>query len=240
MKILYVADLHYSLKQFDWLVEQRGQYDVILIGGDLLDMGGFLERDVQSVVVEKYFEKLSSPGKLGVISGNHDFDTIERDEHLARWLQACRDYGVYVDGDCFVEGDVRFVLLPWVNGPQSQAQAEAQLEAAESSDALLSFWCFHEPPDQYPVSWNGKRHLGSQLLVAWIARWQPDIVVGGHVHNAPFYEGGDWKARLRETWAFNPGKQIGSVPSVIEFDLSEMRCCWRSLEGVEVQDLRPG
>lgn len=55
MKILYVADLHYSLKQFDWLVANADPYDVVAIGGDLLDVGGLLDPDVQIVVVEKYF-----------------------------------------------------------------------------------------------------------------------------------------------------------------------------------------
>jgi hypothetical protein len=32
MKILYVADLHYSLRQFDWLLANAGLYDVAAIG----------------------------------------------------------------------------------------------------------------------------------------------------------------------------------------------------------------
>ena len=58
MKILYVADLHYSLKQFDWLVANAAPYDVVAIGGDLLDVGGLLDPDVQIVVVEKYLRRL--------------------------------------------------------------------------------------------------------------------------------------------------------------------------------------
>jgi Icc-related predicted phosphoesterase len=42
MKILYVADLHYSLKQFDWLLANAGPFDVVAIGGDLLDAAGAL------------------------------------------------------------------------------------------------------------------------------------------------------------------------------------------------------
>src|SRR3981189_3599224 len=35
MKILYVADLHYTLKQFDWLLANAGPYDMDAIGGEL-------------------------------------------------------------------------------------------------------------------------------------------------------------------------------------------------------------
>ena len=39
MKMLFVADLHYALKQFDWLVANAANYDSLIIGGDLLDLG---------------------------------------------------------------------------------------------------------------------------------------------------------------------------------------------------------
>ncbi len=54
MKMLFVADLHYALKQFDWLVANAANFDPIIIGGDLLDLGSNLDFDVQIVVVEKY------------------------------------------------------------------------------------------------------------------------------------------------------------------------------------------
>ena len=38
MRLLFVADLHYSLKQFDWLLAHANEYDVAAIGGDLLDI----------------------------------------------------------------------------------------------------------------------------------------------------------------------------------------------------------
>ena len=38
MKLLFVADLHYSLKQFDWLLAEAPKFDAVSIGGDLLDL----------------------------------------------------------------------------------------------------------------------------------------------------------------------------------------------------------
>src|SRR5260221_10379214 len=54
MKLLFVADLHYALKQFDWLVANAANFNPIVIGGDLLDLASSLDFDVQIVVVEKY------------------------------------------------------------------------------------------------------------------------------------------------------------------------------------------
>jgi Icc-related predicted phosphoesterase len=43
MKMLFAADLHYTLKQLDWLVANAGRYDLVNIGGDLLDLGSALD-----------------------------------------------------------------------------------------------------------------------------------------------------------------------------------------------------
>ena len=46
MKLLFVADLHYALRQFDWLAAQAANYDLAVIGGDLLDLGSVLDLEV--------------------------------------------------------------------------------------------------------------------------------------------------------------------------------------------------
>jgi Icc-related predicted phosphoesterase len=61
MKVLFVADLHYTLKQFDWLAANAGSFGAIIIGGDLLDLSSALDCDVQILVVEKYFRRIRRP-----------------------------------------------------------------------------------------------------------------------------------------------------------------------------------
>ena len=75
MRLLFIADLHYSLKQFDWLLAHADKYDVMVIGGDLLDMGSALDADVQIAIVEKYLGLLQQKTRLVVSSGNHDGDS---------------------------------------------------------------------------------------------------------------------------------------------------------------------
>ena len=38
MRILVVSDLHYTLKQLDWVTAVAPDYDLVVIAGDLLDM----------------------------------------------------------------------------------------------------------------------------------------------------------------------------------------------------------
>ena len=38
MRLLAVADLHYSLPQFDWVLEVAPDFDVVVLAGDLLEL----------------------------------------------------------------------------------------------------------------------------------------------------------------------------------------------------------
>ena len=63
MKILVVSDLHYTLPQFDWLVEAAPAYDLVMIAGDLLDIASFVDPETQIIVVLKYLRACgASPG----------------------------------------------------------------------------------------------------------------------------------------------------------------------------------
>ena len=37
MRCLVVADLHYSLPQFDWVLNMASDFDLVIIAGDHLD-----------------------------------------------------------------------------------------------------------------------------------------------------------------------------------------------------------
>src|SRR5476649_3101135 len=88
MKMLFVSDLHYALKQFDWLVANASNFNPIVIGGDLLDLGSALDFDVQIVVVEKYLGLIRQKTQLLVSSGNHDGDSRSAaDESVAQWIR---------------------------------------------------------------------------------------------------------------------------------------------------------
>ena len=102
MRLLFVADLHYSLKQFDWLLAHASEYDAAVIGGDLLDLSSALDMDVQIAIVEKYLGLLRRKARLVVCSGNHDGDSRNSaDESVAAWLCSARAEGLHVDGDSF-------------------------------------------------------------------------------------------------------------------------------------------
>src|SRR6185369_4375981 len=99
MRMLFAADLHYTLRQYDWLRANAGDYDLVVIGGDLLDLGSALDFDVQIVVVEKYLRRIRQNTQLLVSSGNHDGDSRNAaNESYAGWLRLSRTKGLFVDG----------------------------------------------------------------------------------------------------------------------------------------------
>jgi len=238
MRLLFVADLHYSLKQFDWVTNQARNYDLVAIGGDLLDLSSALDRDVQVVVMEKYLSRISEQTQLLVSSGNHDgTERSSADESVARWLQSSRSDRVRVDGESFERDGTLFTICPWWDGPESRALLESQLETDALRPRRRWVWIHHAPPQDSRTSWTGRKSIGDPHLVDWIGRHQPDLVLSGHIHNAPFYAEGSWIDRIGNTWVFNPGRQIGPVPAHIEFDLEALQARWMSLEGEVVRSL---
>lgn len=238
MRLLFVADLHYSLKQFDWLLAEAPKFDVVSIGGDLLDLSSQLDFGVQIAVVEKYLQKLQEKTLLLVSSGNHDGDgRNEADESVALWLDEAKAERLIVDNGSVVVGDVLITVCPWWDGPLSRGRLEEFLVRESGKPRRRWIWVHHAPSAGSPTSWTGKADAGDEYLRGWIERFQPDMVLCGHIHGSPFYERGSWVDQIGTTWVFNPGRQLGSFPSHIRLDLEAQTAEWVSVEECSVRQL---
>lgn len=234
MKLLIVSDLHYSLPQFDWLLSAAPRYDAVILAGDLLDTASAVEHGAQVIVARTYLRKLAISTQVMVCSGNHDLDEAGAlGEKEALWLSDLRRQGIPTDGDSVIIGDTLITLCPWWDGPETQKALGAQLEAAAAERRGPWIWVYHAPPPDSPISWNGQRYYGDSALPGWIARYQPDVVFCGHVHEAPFVRNGSWADRIGPTWFFNAGRQMGDIPATISVDTDAMEAAWFSLEGAE-------
>jgi Icc-related predicted phosphoesterase len=235
MRILLVSDLHYTLKQLDWVISVADGYDLVVVAGDHLDIGSAVEPDAQIAVVLEYFSRIAAKTRVVACSGNHDLNARnDLDERAARWLDAARERGVGVDGMRLSLAGATVTVCPWWDGPRTRDVVDRQLadDAAAREDRPW-IWIYHAPPDQSPTSWTGKRHYGDEDLVAWIERHHPDFVLCGHVHQSPFSSSGAWIDRIGSTLVFNAGRQIGPVPTRIDLD-TEAECArWFSLAGDE-------
>jgi Icc-related predicted phosphoesterase len=239
MNLLLVADQHYALKQFDWILSVAADHDAVVIAGDLLETASIVPQDAQIVVVTEYLRRLSEITQVFVCSGNHDLDA-ERPggERIAGWLAGLGAAGVVRDGQAVAIGETLISCFPWWDGAETREAIAAQMarDAARRTGAWI--WVHHAPPSDSPVSWGGKRSFGDQALSGWIAEFSPTLVLSGHVHQAPFVSGGRWVDRIGDTWVFNMGRQLGEAPTNVVIDTEAGGAAWFSLAGPEWISLR--
>lgn len=234
MRVLLVSDLHYALKQYDWTAAAAPAFDLVVIAGDHLDIGSALDGGVQVMVILKYLQRVARTTRLVVSSGNHDLDRRDAEgERIAAWMERVRRLGVPTDGDSLAVDDTLVTICPWWDGPKAREAIAEQLARDAAKPKRRWIWVYHAPPEGSPTAWDGRRCWGDAELTAWIDRYRPDMVLAGHIHQAPFKREGSWVDRIGDTWVFNSGQQIGPEPPHIVIDTEEPAAAWFSLAGAE-------
>jgi Icc-related predicted phosphoesterase len=235
VRYLVASDLHYSLPQLDWIAAEAGDFDAVLLVGDHLDIAGRAELNAQIALLRLLFGRLADRTIVIANSGNHDL-TARRahGEKVAAWLDDV-DPRVTTDGDARRVGADLVSVCAWWEGPVTRQELEDQLirDAQERPETGMWIWAYHSPPDRSPTSWSGKRHFGDELLNDLAKLHQPDIVLTGHVHEAPFRDDGSWHDRFGDTLVLNAGRQTGPVPAHLVLDTTARQVTWSSLAGRE-------
>jgi Icc-related predicted phosphoesterase len=238
MRYLFVSDLHYALKQFDWVSSAATHVDLVIVGGDLLDISSTVDASVQITVMLRYLRHLAAKTRVIVCSGNHDLDARDADgEKVARWIRKADAFGVHTDRASLDVDGILFTVCPWWDGPCNRAAVAALLARDAVKPRRRWVWVYHSPPSDSPTSWIGKRHIGDAELNGWVEQYRPDKVLAGHIHQSPFVKDGSWVDRIGDTWVFNPGRQIGPQPTRILFDDEKAQALWVSQAGAEVVDM---
>jgi len=227
VRILVATDLHYRLAHYDWLVSHAGDVDVVALTGDLADVANPVPLGVQVVVLNRYLELVAGQAEVMVASGNHDLDGPGPDgEQVARWLRRPRPASIHTDGTSHDIDGVRFTMCPWWDGPITQDAVGKQLAAAAVDRPERWIWLYHAPPAGTVLCRDGRREFPDHQLAAWIEEFQPDVVLTGHIHQAPWIDGGSWHDRVGQTQVFNPGRQVGQVPPHITLDTAAGTADW--------------
>lgn len=238
MRLLLTSDLHYKLRQYDWLIGSAARFDVVVVAGDHIDAFLPVPSEVQIAALSATLTAVARQSRLLVCSGNHDLNARNGEgEKTADWLDAVRSAALAVDGDSVMVDDVLFTLCPWWDGPHARARLERELDERSRQRSGRWIWVYHAPPEG-ALSWTGKRHFGDALLAELIRRHSPTAVLCGHIHEAPFKSGGSWIDRVGDTWLFNAGGQIGDVPARVEIDFARQTARWISLAGMDERSLQ--
>src|SRR6266702_4056537 len=139
MRCLIVADLHYSLPQFDWLLSAAPRFDLVIFAGDALDVGSSVDFRAQIVVVKKYLALLSGLTRVILCSGNHDLDERNpQGEKIARWIGDVRELGIACDGDSLTSGETFHPVCAWWDRQLLEHRIEHHIR--EAATAQLKRW----------------------------------------------------------------------------------------------------
>ncbi len=234
MRYLLASDLHYRLPQLDWIAEQAPDFDAVILSGDHLDLAGHADLVAQIAMLTRFFDRLADSATLIVNSGNHDLTRRgTHGEKEADWLHELPSQ-VHSDGSTTAVGPDVVSSCAWWEGPTTKEAVRAQLAATERPNEGAWVWAYHSPPDGSPTSWSGRRHYGDDLLNELIDVHAPDLVLSGHVHEAPQVPDGAWHDRIGDTVVLNAGRQAGDVPAHIVIDTATgVAERWTSQAGLE-------
>ena len=234
MRCLVVADLHYSLPQYDWVANVAADFDLVIIAGDHIDLSSHVDFRAQAVVIANYLELIRAKTRLFTCSGNHDLDSRdEAGEKTAKWISDAARLDVPVDGQSLQIGDALFSICPWWDGPLARERLAGQLANDAQKPKKAWYWVHHAPAQGSPTSWTGSKSFGDAALLEWINAYKPDMVFSGHVHQSPFAKGGSWVDQIGSTWVFNMGQHSGAPPAHIIFDTAQNEAVWQSAAGIQ-------
>ena len=206
MTILHVTDFHFNKRWFDWLLHRAPAHDLVVMSGDLLDLGIATPQRRQIEWASNWLNDFPRP--ISVCSGNHD---LEWDSEAERWMPAywLRDIAnpwVWTDGQRVTLDGVSFLNIGATTRPKG---------------GNADVWVVHAPPSKTLVATRSDgADAGDPDLVAAARRYAPRLVLSGHVHTPR-----DWCERRGATLFLNPGRGTDEAfPNHILVRTEEMSC----------------
>jgi uncharacterized protein len=204
---VYVVDVHGRPQSVSDTVAALGEFDVLIVGGDITTAGtpDEAERAIAS------WRPLAP--RLLALAGN--MDSPEIDDRLAELGITLDGRGITLDGVGLF--GVSAAPISPLRTPYELSDEELERRIARGFTAVeacrAKVFCPHAPPrgtacDLLP----GGEHVGSAVIRAFVEPEQPDVVLCGHIHES---RGTDAIGRSR---IVNPGPVTAGHYAVVELD----------------------
>ena len=208
MKLLFTADTHFRKDWYEWLGCNAGRYDVIVHGGDFIDIFGAESLSTQVRWVTDWARSLPCP--LVFSSGNHDVESKEPPVSAGRWLERLPGAKKFsASGHLELMGQ-SFVRINWRDPiPQLRGDDIFVLHSAP--------WGTFTSTSKGSGIDSGNLELADAVRSAVAAPW---AILSGHVHSPK-----KWCDRIAgKTFCFNPGMDShAKIPSFVEI-VTTKRC----------------
>jgi len=250
---MLLSDLHHRIDWFEWIADQAADFDIVAIGGDLLN--GFDGLLPQMEFVRNWADQMMvGCACLALASGNHDgnhigssvrqlisetsLDALSRRRLEAfaktdRWMDVLARPGrIVVDGVTDIltteNGEQLIVTcIPWdVSGEKELWEVGAQVRDQTNAPWLV---LHHEAPGGTLVGGT----MGNFPLFYHILEFHPAFVLSGHFHDQPYRKDGSFADHLEGTWCFNPGHPLregSAAPNHIILDTKAGTAEWHGYD----------
>jgi putative phosphoesterase len=191
MKIFAITDMH-GRQHFDETIAHEMLYaDIIVIAGDITHFGG--EKEAHTIL--QGIKNIN--GNILAVSGNCDNEGVNG---------ALNSHGINIHGTCKTINEIAFCGLKGSNKtplhtPQEYTEIETSLHnLPRNNSAHVHVLLSHTPPIKTKVDkiLLGL-HVGSKALRTYIEKFQPDLVICGHIHEARGID------TIGKTLLINPG-----------------------------------
>ena len=216
MRFLLCSDLHARPDWYFWLSEAASQFNAVIVAGDLIDMFRSEEKIRQACsLAEAHLEAIKRGGiPVFVAEGNHDASIS--------WPWLKLQLGRHQIGDFLVQ------TFPDDHGRGSRLDLRVSREIANEMK-LTWIVVDHYPPVRSRTHSGDDYYLNKETI-----DFHPDIIVSGHMHQAPFVEGGSWHDRVNGTLCLNAGCRWNAYqPCHIVLDSEKRRATWFTPEKTE-------
>ncbi len=209
MKCLLVADLHYDLHKFDWVVDAAGSRRRGRAGRRpsrrLLQGRPPRPGDRRAEVPPPDPRPRAFADLLGQPRSRQPQQLGRADHQVDRAgaaLTTCRPTAIRTRSATRCSRSARGTTAR-AGAPRSPACSPG----CGAASGCAGSGCTTRRPRARPRAGTAASRFGDASLRSWIRRHQPDVVLSGHVHQSPFSRGGAWADRIGRTWVFNAGHQ---------------------------------
>jgi putative phosphoesterase len=179
MRLLAFSDIHGSYHKVDEILVKESVFDAVIIAGDLTTVGS--TREAEEAILR--FQLHSKP--IFAVAGNMDLPEIENSlTRLGVSINArgltCEQVGLFgVSASPFTPMKTPYEI--------SEEEIERRTESGWKDIASARWKIFvpHAPPHDTKLDrvMTGM-HVGSTAVRKAIVKYQPDLVVCGHIHEA--------------------------------------------------------
>lgn len=179
MRIIALTDIHGSYAKVQEILANEKTVDAVIIGGDLTTVG----TPAEAGEAIRLFQSHGKP--LFVVAGNMDLPELDDTFDQLRISINAKGRILNEAGFFGVSASPFTPMHTPYEIPEEEIKKRAESGWKEVQSARWKIFVPHAPPRDTKLDRiNAGAHVGSTAVRAFIEKYQPDVCVCGHIHEA--------------------------------------------------------